>query len=410
MTSRDLEIDTPKAINVEFPQESIILLKTFLKLTKLPKVPPINTTPAWKLGIDLTWLSQLKSTLESDAWQADKLLEAVNSWPNYLVRMKATDEADEEEFVDLHFMHIKSGKPNAIPLLMVHGWPGTSFSPTRCVGLTSLKRLTRQLAGTFWDFHKVIEPLTNPPAGQPAFDLILPSLPGYFLSTLPQRYNWTLVHIATLFHKLMTKILKYPNGLIAISYLRAVILGPAVNNDNAAFTEAELHALKRGQDFWETGRGYIEIQSTKPFTIGIAIATSPVALLTYIGEKMYMWSDPSKLDPVDVINNVVLYYLSGCFPTSVMIYHQGTAERNQMRALHNGEAQWKVKSKIGFTLFIPVPHTLQIVSAAPRAYIQAAGPLVFYKERSSGGHFAALDNPDGLVEDLREFLSSHWEN
>lgn len=124
MTHADLKVDQPTAINVEFPKETIDSLKTLLKLTKLPNAPPINTTPAWKLGIDLSWLSQLKATFESDAWKADTLLDKINSWPNYLVRMKASDDADEAEFVDLHFMHIKSNKPNAIPLLMLHGWPG----------------------------------------------------------------------------------------------------------------------------------------------------------------------------------------------------------------------------------------------------------------------------------------------
>lgn len=124
MTSRNLKENEPTAINVQFPAETITLMKTLLKLTKLPQAPPINTTPPWSLGIDLRWLTQLKATFESDEWQADKLLESINSQPNYIVRMKATDEADETEFVDLHFMHIKSSKPNATPLLMLHGWPG----------------------------------------------------------------------------------------------------------------------------------------------------------------------------------------------------------------------------------------------------------------------------------------------
>lgn len=91
--------------------------------------------------------------------------------------------------------------------------------------------------------------------------------------------------------------------------------------------------------------------SWQPFTIGYAISTSPVALLAYIGEKMYAWSDPTTLDPADVLDTVALYYLTRSFPTSVMIYHQSKQAREEMTQEHTQD-MWKVKSKIGFTLFV----------------------------------------------------------
>lgn len=87
-------------------------------------------------------------------------------------------------------------------------------------------------------------------------------------------------------------------------------------------SETEKMVIARRSHFRRTGRGYVDIQSTKPFTIGWAIGSSPLAILTWIGEKIYTWSDPERLDPVDIIDAVALYWLSGCFATSVIIYNQ----------------------------------------------------------------------------------------
>ena len=84
----------------------------------------------------------------------------------------------------------------------------------------------------------------------------------------------------------------------------------------------EMRVLEHRKQFTEVGRGYSEIQSTKPFTIGLAIASSPLAVLAYIGEKIYSWSDPERVDPMDIVDTVALYYLSGSFATSVVIYNQ----------------------------------------------------------------------------------------
>lgn len=95
---------------------------------------------------------------------------------------------------------------------------------------------------------------------------------------------------------------------------------PADANSGLSTTEKRL--LERRKSFAESGRGYFNIQSTKPFTIGIAIGSSPLAVLAYIGEKTYSWSDPARVDPMDIIDTVALYFLSGSFATSVVIYNQ----------------------------------------------------------------------------------------
>jgi hypothetical protein len=151
---------------------------------------------------------------------------------------------------------------------------------------------------------------------------------------------------------------------------------PVLGVDPRSFTESERKALARSEEFVKTGRGYDAIQSTKvsphfpislfssllldhlrtqPFTIGLALATSPLALLAYIGEKMHAWSDPTTLDPADVLDTVALYYLSHSFATSVLIYNQSKQVREEMTLPQgDGERQskWQVGSKIGFTLFV----------------------------------------------------------
>ncbi|KIJ44826.1 hypothetical protein M422DRAFT_207769 [Sphaerobolus stellatus SS14] len=394
-----LDVTTP--IKIDFKEELKSSLKYLLKATTLPATPPIPGTSPWSLGIDLSWLKQLKEIFESDRWDVNSLLQDLNRWPHYTVRMSAS-ESEDGEVVDIHFLHIKSNRKDAIPLLMLHGWPGT-----------------------FWDFHKVLEPLTNPSEGEPAFHLVVPSLPGYFLSSQPQHYDWTLVDTAKLIHRLMVDVLGYSRyagqGGDWGSYILRVIgslypeqapvlhfnmfrTPPIANFDMETLTVSEKNALRRREEFQESGRGYIDIQSTKPFTIGIAIASSPTSLLTYIGEKMYSWSDTRHLDSKDVLDTIALYYLSQSFATSVLIYHQSHNLRAEMTTpAANGEVRWKVRSKIGFSLF---PYE---IGASPRAYIQACGNLVFYKERAFGGHFPALDNPEGLIEDLREFVGKNWE-
>jgi len=396
-----LALNVPNKINIDFSDEVKASLKTLVKATTLPTAPPVTGTEPWQIGIDLAWLRNLKNMFQADTWNVSSLLQDVNRWPHYMVRMNAGEEIADEETVEIHFVHIKSAREDAIPLMMLHGWPGT-----------------------FWDFHKVFQPLTSPPEGQTAFHLIIPSLPGYFLSTQPQRYNWTFIDTAKLLHRLMVDVLGYTRyagqgGDWGSYILRAIgslypehapVLHfnmfrtpPVPGFDERSLTSAERHALKRREMFQETGRGYIDIQSTKPFTIGIALASSPVGLLTYIGEKMHSWSDPRHLDPKDVLDTVALYYLSQSFATSVMIYHQSFGIRSEMTIrTENNEVKWKVGSKIGFTLF---PYE---IGASPRAYIQACGNLVYYKERDFGGHFPALDNPQGLVEDVREFIRSNW--
>lgn len=117
------DLNKPIPTTISFDETLKSSLKTLLKATALPKSPPIDSSAPWELGIDLKWLSELKTKFESDEWKVDDLLGRINKWKHYLVKMKASEDPNSE-VVEMHFMHIKSTRKDAIPLMMVHGWPG----------------------------------------------------------------------------------------------------------------------------------------------------------------------------------------------------------------------------------------------------------------------------------------------
>ncbi|TDL20272.1 alpha/beta-hydrolase [Rickenella mellea] len=383
---------TAVPIHVSFDADKVKALKDEIQRAYVPPNPLLSSKPG-DLGIDVGLLASLKDDFVQ-RWSYDALQKRINTYPNYLVTFNDISGFDP---LSIHFVHAKSTRSDAIPLLLLHGWPGT-----------------------FFDFHKVIDPLVNPPAGVPAFHVVIPSLPGFFLSSHPTNVGWTILHTARVMNRLMFDVLGYKKyggqGGDWGSYILRLIGSlypeeapvlhfnmfrcPAPKDeDENTLSPAEQNLMNRRATFAKTGAGYLDIQSTKPFTIGLAIASSPFATLIYIGEKFYSWSDPEKLDPMDLLDTVALYHLSGSFSTSVLIYHQSAELRSE---LVMDTEKWRIKSKIGYTNF---PYE---IGGAPRSYISAAAPLVFYNERTSGGHFAALDNPTGLVEDLQSLFGQNW--
>ncbi|EJD51852.1 alpha/beta-hydrolase [Auricularia subglabra TFB-10046 SS5] len=424
-TKQHDDVPAPRRIEVGFPDAVVEQMNALLKLATLPEHAPFPEA-GWEHGIDLAWLKELKREWEDDFSWTDLKAE-INKWPNYMVKF-------DEDDVDLHFVHVRSDHPDAVPLLLLHGWPGT-----------------------FYDFHKVIEPLTRPtvPGSQP-FHVVIPSLPGYFLSTYPARSGFTLVDTARIFHKLMTQVLGYERfmcqgGDWGYYILRAMVSMPetchsvplahfnmwrapesgaarwipALAQAVPSFLDAlpgwkatkdfveetalslfltlgEMRSTKMRRNFAATGAGYVAIQSTKPLTVGYAIQSSPLSLLAYIGEKMNQWSDVGSphFDTKDVIATVMLYYLSKSFATSTLIYHQSKTVREEMT--YNRSA-WKASKDclLGYTLFPCDP------GAGTRSTIKPVGNLAFWRERTYGGHFPALDNPGGLCDDLRAFVLLH---
>lgn len=374
------------------------------QLIELSRLPEKDLLPgaSWDYGVDLTWLKGMKKDwLESFDWR--DVEEELNQWPHFHVDI---------EGVAIHYIYEKSEDPNAIPLILTHGWPGS-----------------------FYEFHKIIAPLAHPPPGQQAFHVVVPSLPGYGFSSAPLRQGWTLIDSARCFDHLMSGVLGYPRyaaqggdwGAILTSYLGTstypscqaihltmrtaqtpipTMLGGALSyvlptslRDRFAswmWSTEELSNFKKIKEYMLQGSGYFAEQATRPFTIGLAIQDSPIGLLAWIGEKYHEWSDPEVFPTPefrhDILATISLYFFTRTLPTSALTYKEDI--------LHIIKPLPPVTKPFGLSQF---QHDAVVL---PPRWIKKQNQVHYYNSHKQGGHFAALDNPDGLVHDLREFFES----
>lgn len=291
--------------------------------------------------------------------------------------------------------------------------------------------------GSFWEFYRIIEPLTNPPSGKPAFHVVIPSLPGFGFSSPPPKKEWTMHDNARIFDHLMTGVLGYSaymaqggdwgsfvtrflgtnafpackmvnfnmmNGRPPVSALLTLpfFLLPTAWRQwlySKLFTEEELQDFARSVHFAKTGLGYFLQNNTRPLTIGYVLYDNPLGILAWIGEKYKEHVDPTIFpDRVhDMLTTVSLYYLSGTAHTSGLPYKEN--------AHLFGEKTLVTKpyglSRFPFDIFID-----------PLPWIKAGNPgeLIYAKRHDRGGHFAALEVPELLAGDLREMVSEHWKH
>jgi pimeloyl-ACP methyl ester carboxylesterase len=291
----------------------------------------------------------------------------------------------------IHFLHIRSPEPDALPLLLTHGWPGSIV-----------------------EFLKVIGPLADPPAhggnkGQ-AFHLVIPSLPGYGFSDKPSVPGWSVGRIAKAWAELMRRlgydrfvaqggdwgsavtsamaISKTP-GLVAI-HLNFVVAQPQTN-DLATLTERDRQALADMQRFNTEGRGYSALQSTRPQTLGYALVDSPAGQAAWIYEKLAEWTD-SDGDPLnvlsydDILDNVMLYWLPGTGASSARLYWESL----------NDFAAGPVDLPVACSIF---PR--EIIRPARTWAERKYSNLIHWGEPARGGHFAAFEQPELFVVELR---------
>jgi pimeloyl-ACP methyl ester carboxylesterase len=297
----------------------------------------------------------------------------------------------------LHFVHAKGIGPQPFPLVFTHGWPGS-----------------------FWEVHKIIGPLTDPAAhgGDPAdaFDLVAPSLPGYGFSPHPGTPDMTPTAIAGLFDVLMTDVLGYPRygaqggdwGALITSILGrdhgAHVAGihmnffaamPVLDENSAPLSPAE-ERFQAGRQRWQADEaGYSHIQGTRPSTLAAGLSDSPAGLAAWIVEKFRAWSDcggdvESVFSKDDLLTNITLYWLTNSIATSTRLYYE---VRNDA-ALKPGY----VSTPTGFASFA------KEINNPPREWVARTYNLTRFTEFDRGGHFAALERPDDLVTEIREFF------
>jgi epoxide hydrolase len=291
----------------------------------------------------------------------------------------------------VHFLHVRSARPDALPLILTHGWPGSVL-----------------------EFLGVIGPLTDPAAhgGDPAdaFHVVVPSMPGFGFSGPTSEPGWTGQRVARAWAELMPALGYHRYGAqggdlgarvsrelgriapeqVAGVHLNFLLTPP--QGDPADFTAEERAAAAGLARYDRELSGYFRQQSTRPQTLAYALTDSPAGLAAWIGEKFTEWSDPaSQISRDDVLTDVMLYWLTGTVNSSIRMYWEHYHAPG-------GGAPLPSRTPTGVAIF---PHEL----APPvRALAEQAGPIVHWSPQPRGGHFAALEEPGLLVDDLRAFF------
>jgi pimeloyl-ACP methyl ester carboxylesterase len=313
----------------------------------------------------------------------------------------------EIDGLEIHFIHVKSRHENALPLIMTHGWPGSVM-----------------------ELLETVAPLTDPTAhggdAADAFDLVLPSIPGYGFSAEPSEVGWDPGRVAVAWAELMRR-LGYtlyvaqggdvgavvtdvmgrlaPEGLLGI---HMNLLVTALAAPGPVETEKERAALEAISTFRATGFGYYLEQATRPQTIGYALLDSPVALAAWmfdhdtdsyykIAGALVDGKPTGNLTRDNILDNVTLYWLTGTGASAARAYWE--SGRAQARAA--GQAPPAVSVPVGFTTF---PGE---VFPAPRSWVEQAYPNVnYFNEVDKGGHFAAWEEPQLFTEEVRAAFRS----
>jgi epoxide hydrolase len=376
-----------RPFRIDIPQADLDDLRDRLARTRWPdELPGVG----WTRGVPLGYLKELAGYW-ADGYDWPKQEARLNQFPQFTTTIDGQN---------IHFLHVRSPEPDALPLILTHGWPGSIV-----------------------EFLNVIGPLTDPRAhrGDPAdaFHLVIPSLPGYGLSGPTHQIGWTTDRVATAWAELMARLgyQRYgaqggdwgafvapqlgridPDHLVGVHLNAATFgfipFGPVDPEELASFTDAERARLERlNTSTAGPGNGYFEVQATRPQTLAYALTDSPVGQLAWIVERFKEWTWAAEVpeDAVDrdqLLTNVMLYWLTGTARSSAELYYENT---------HAGfSGQQPGTTPTGVAVFAG--------DYAIRRYAERTNHIVHWTEFDRGGHFAAMETPDLLVGDVRSFF------
>jgi pimeloyl-ACP methyl ester carboxylesterase len=371
------------SFRVEVPQADLDDLRERLVRTRWPdELPGVG----WDLGVPLDYLKSLTEYWATTYdWRSQEA--ALNEHAQF------TTIIDDQ---NVHFLHVRSPEPGALPLLITHGWPGSIV-----------------------EFLDIIGPLTDPAAhggdAADAFHVIAPSIPGFGFSGPTHETGWDTVRVARAWATLMSR-LGYEHygaqggdtGALVSPELGRLdpdhVMGIHVNNlltfpsgqpgDLDNLSKAEQKRTKLMQRWQNEMSGYASIQSTRPQTLAYALTDAPVGQLAWIVEKFKEWTDPAAELPEDAVDrdrlltDVTIYWLTATAGSSARLYYEG--------ARSWGQASEPSAVPTGVAVF---PMDITIRSIAERQH-----NIVHWTEFDRGGHFAAMEAPDLLVDDMRAFF------
>ena len=404
----------PYAFKVDVTGKAIHDLHTLLDLSPLPPITFEGSFKNRKYGVTRDWLVETRDYWRNKfVWKDHEA--HINTFPQYKLPIK--DKSGQN--YDIHFVALFSQRPDAVPLLFLHGWPGS-----------------------FLEFLPILDILRKryTPETMP-YHVVCPSLPGYgFSSQPPINHDFVLEDIARLFNCLMGQ-LGFAGGYIAqggdIGSKVARVITATYESAKAMhinfcimsepenpigdMNDAERKGLARTQGFKTFNSSYALQHATKASTIGTALSGSPLALLAWVGEKFLDWSDED-LPVEQLLEDLSLYWFTNCIATSLYPYrHVSTttccaigSPILPMLTLYlqlftpgiigaHENPKNHITKPMGYSWF---PQELAPI---PRSWAATTGDLVFYRQHDKGGHFAALETPEVLLKDVEDFVAQIWQ-
>jgi pimeloyl-ACP methyl ester carboxylesterase len=388
MTDVDRTDAEIRSFRIDIPQADLDDLADRLARTRWPdELPGVG----WSRGVPLDYIKELaeywREGYDWREWEAK-----LNSYPQFTTAIDAQN---------IHFLHVRSSEPDALPLILTHGWPGSVA-----------------------EFMEIIGPLTDPRAhgGDPAdaFHVVAPSIPGFGLSGPTREAGWTEQRVAEAWAELMRRLAyeRYgaqggdvgagvspklgrvaPEKVVGV-HVNAATVGfmpfpPLEESELDELSDIEKARVDRIGQFMGDMFGYAQIQSTRPQTLAYGLTDSPVGQLAWIVEKFKEWTHPRAGLPEDsvdrdhMLTNVMLYWLTATAGSSARIYYEGA---------HAGG--WGAPERS------TVPTGVAVVSEdiSIRRYAEREHNIVHWTDFDRGGHFAAMEEPDLLVGDVRTFF------
>ena len=357
-------------------------LRSRLRNTRWPEAELVDD---WSQGVPLGWIKDVCGYwAEQYDWRRREAL--LNRFSQF------TTEIDG---LGIHFLHVRSPHPEAMPLIVTHGWPGSIV-----------------------EFQKVVEPLTNPTAhgarAADAFHLVCPSLPGFGFSAKPTTTGWGVDRIASAWARLMDRLgyprygaqggdwgsavttalgAQDPDHCAGIHITLAMGVRPNVEGQPSREEVRALDGIKYYRD-WDSG--YSKQQSTRPQTLGYGLTDLPSGQAAWILEKFWAWTDcdgnpENVLSRDELLDNVMLYWVTATAASSARLYWQSFAPGR--RTIH------KVDIPTGVAVF---PR--EIVPPVRRWMEGTYTDIRHWSEMPKGGHFAAFEQPEAFVRDVRDFF------
>jgi pimeloyl-ACP methyl ester carboxylesterase len=379
-----------RPFRIDIPQADLDDLRERLGRVRLPDSIPGTE---WEMGVPVDYLSELaeywRTTYDWRAWE-----KRLNELPQFTTTIDGQN---------IHFLHVRSPEPDATPLVLTHGWPGS-----------------------FLEFLQVIGPLSDPRAhgGDPAdaFHLVIPSIPGYGFSGPVTERGWDPTRVAGAWAQLMARLgyerygaqggdwgsfVSQALGYVDADHVIGVHLNFLTTDPTGAPGELDdvspqdKAKLERNLQIRAEASAYYALQASRPQTIGFALADSPAGQLAWIAEKFKEWTDPNEgtVDRDHMLTNITLYWLTNTAASSARFYYEVThpANRLQQSADPVGARPERSPTPLGVAVF---PY-----DALPiRALAERIANVVHWTEFDRGGHFAAMEQPELLVGDIRTFF------